>query len=238
MLLTSDHGEQLGDHGLMNKLGYFEESYKVPGIVRAPGLAGAHGSVVEAFTENIDFFPTICEALGIEIPAQCDGLPLTGFLEGRLPPWWRVGGGMGVRLAIPGPSRRRLRLAVGQAPGTGQPRRAPFRGRGLRPVRRRILASATTSAPTRPGGQRSRTRPASSLTHSRCSPGGRSTRTVKSRTSFSKTAASGVGQQGRSSHRRIDWADLGSRIVATLPVACRRAIVSTSLTKSEAGPAS
>jgi arylsulfatase A-like enzyme len=90
VLVTSDHGEQLGDHGLMSKLGYFEESYKVPGIVRAPGLAGAHGSVVEAFTENIDFFPTICEALGAEIPAQCDGLPLTSFLEGRPPPWWRA----------------------------------------------------------------------------------------------------------------------------------------------------
>jgi arylsulfatase A-like enzyme len=90
VLVTSDHGEQLGDHGLMNKLGFFEESYKVPGIVRAPGLPGAHGSVVEAFTENIDLFPTICEALGLEIPAQCDGLPLTAFLEGRRPPWWRT----------------------------------------------------------------------------------------------------------------------------------------------------
>jgi arylsulfatase A-like enzyme len=89
VLLTSDHGEQLGDHGLMNKLGYFEESYRVPGIVRAPGLSGTHGSVVHAFTENIDFFPTICEALGLEVPAQCDGLALTAFLEGRLPPWWR-----------------------------------------------------------------------------------------------------------------------------------------------------
>ena len=118
VLLTSDHGEQLGDHGLINKLGYFEESYQVPAIVRAPTLAGAHGSVVEAFTENIDFFPTICEALGIEIPAQCDGLPLTGFLEGRLPPMVARRGDMGVRLAIPRPSRRRLRLAVGPAPGT------------------------------------------------------------------------------------------------------------------------
>ena len=89
VLVTSDHGEQLGDHGLMNKLGYFEESYRVPGIVRAPGLRKAHGTVVNAFTENIDFFPTICEALGVAVPAQCDGLPLTPFLEGRLPPWWR-----------------------------------------------------------------------------------------------------------------------------------------------------
>ena len=90
ILLTSDHGEQLGDHGLKEKLGYFEESYRVPGIVRAPGLAGSRGTVVDSFTENIDFFPTICEALGIGVPAQCDGLPLTPFLEGRRPPWWRT----------------------------------------------------------------------------------------------------------------------------------------------------
>ncbi len=90
ILLTSDHGEQLGDHGLKEKLGYFEQSYRVPGIVRAPGPAGRRGTVVDSFTENIDFFPTICEALGIGVPAQCDGLPLTPFLEGRRPPWWRT----------------------------------------------------------------------------------------------------------------------------------------------------
>jgi arylsulfatase A-like enzyme len=89
VIVTSDHGEQLGDHGLMGKLGYFEESYRVPGIVRAPGLVEDHGTVVHAFTENVDLFPTICEALQLDIPAQCDGLPLTAFLQGRLPLWWR-----------------------------------------------------------------------------------------------------------------------------------------------------
>jgi len=89
VIVTSDHGEQLGDHGLLGKLGYFEESYRVPGIVRAPGLLSGHGSVVEAFTENVDLFPTICEAIGLEIPVQCDGLPLSAFLEGRAPEWWR-----------------------------------------------------------------------------------------------------------------------------------------------------
>ncbi len=89
VLLTSDHGDQLGDQGLMGKLGYFEESYRVPAIVRDPRHPGAHGTVVSSFTENVDFFPTICEVLGLEIPAQCDGLPLTPFLEGLPPPWWR-----------------------------------------------------------------------------------------------------------------------------------------------------
>ena len=87
IILTSDHGEQLGDHGLKEKLGYFEQSYRVPGIVRGPGVV--QGTAVESFTENIDFFPTICEALGIEVPAQCDGLPLTPLLKGGRPAWWR-----------------------------------------------------------------------------------------------------------------------------------------------------
>ena len=89
VLVTSDHGDQLGDHGLLGKLGYFEESYRVLGIVRDPRRPEAHGSVVERFTENVDLFPTLCEALGLAIPAQCDGLPLTPLLEGRPPPWWR-----------------------------------------------------------------------------------------------------------------------------------------------------
>jgi arylsulfatase A-like enzyme len=45
--------------------------------------------VVERFTENVDILPTLCEAMGIAVPAQCDGVPLTPFLEGGEPPWWR-----------------------------------------------------------------------------------------------------------------------------------------------------
>ncbi len=89
ILVTSDHGEQLGDHGLIQKSGYFEGSYHVLGIVRDPRERAAHGSVVERFTENVDVFPTLCDALGIETPTQCDGLPLTPFLRGESPPWWR-----------------------------------------------------------------------------------------------------------------------------------------------------
>lgn len=89
ILVTADHGEQLGDQGLVQKAGYFEASYHVLGIVRDPRLPQAHGSVVERFTENVDVLPTLCEAMGIAVPAQCDGLPLTPFLEGGDPPWWR-----------------------------------------------------------------------------------------------------------------------------------------------------
>jgi len=89
VVVAADHGEQLGDHGLLEKLGYFEESYHVPCIVRDPRHVGAHGRVVTAFTENVDVLPTICALVDAPIPAQVDGLPLTAFLEGSTPVWWR-----------------------------------------------------------------------------------------------------------------------------------------------------
>ena len=89
-MVTADHGEMLGDHGLQQKLGYWEESYAIPCIVRDPSRPDAHGTVVERFTENVDVMPTICDAIGLPVPAQCDGYPLTPFLAGEQPPWWRT----------------------------------------------------------------------------------------------------------------------------------------------------
>ena len=91
VIVTADHGEQLGDQGLLGKLAWFEESYHIIGIVRDPHHPDAHGTVVDAFTENVDLFPTICDFIGADVPVQCDGLPLTPFLCGTQPPWWRDG---------------------------------------------------------------------------------------------------------------------------------------------------
>ena len=90
ILVTSDHGEQLGDHGLIQKGGFFEGSYHIPCLVRDPRHPAAHGTVVERFTENVDILPTLCEAMGLPVPAQCDGAPLNPFLAGEVPPWWRA----------------------------------------------------------------------------------------------------------------------------------------------------
>jgi arylsulfatase A-like enzyme len=89
ILVTADHAEQLGDHALVQKAGYFEQSYHILGLIRDPRPGAARGVVVERFTENIDVFPTVCEAMGIEVPTQCDGAPLTPFIKGEDPPWWR-----------------------------------------------------------------------------------------------------------------------------------------------------
>jgi len=88
VIVTSDHAELLGDHGLRNKGGYFEQSQHIVGIVRDPQRK-ARGTAVVAFTENVDVFPTLCELLGVEIPLQCDGRSLVPFLDGTAPTEWR-----------------------------------------------------------------------------------------------------------------------------------------------------
>ena len=89
IIITSDHGEQLGDQGLQQKCGWFESSYHIQTTIRDPRHPQAHGTVVSEFTENVDIMPTLCEAIDQPVPAQCDGFPLTPFLLGEQPPHWR-----------------------------------------------------------------------------------------------------------------------------------------------------
>jgi len=92
IVFTCDHGEQLGDHYLLGKLGYFQESYRIPMIVRDPSPAcdGARGQIVDAFTETVDTMPTILEWLGGEIPRAVDGHSLLPFCRGETPDGWRT----------------------------------------------------------------------------------------------------------------------------------------------------
>ena len=92
IVFTSDHGEQAGDHHLLGKIGYFDESYRIPMIVRDPRAAAnaTRGTVVERFTETVDTMPTILEWLGLDIPRQCDGRSLMAFCQGSPPADWRT----------------------------------------------------------------------------------------------------------------------------------------------------
>jgi len=87
VVFTSDHGELMGDHWLLHKLGWFDSAYHVPLIVRDPRRAHTHGRVVEAFTEHVDVLPTVCELLGAGVPLQCDGRSLVPWLSGETPSW-------------------------------------------------------------------------------------------------------------------------------------------------------
>lgn len=87
ILFTADHGEQLGDHGLLGKLGWFDQSYHLPLVVAGPGVAP--GRRVDAFTEAVDLMPTLLDAVGLPVPRACDGMALTPWLRGEVPARWR-----------------------------------------------------------------------------------------------------------------------------------------------------
>jgi arylsulfatase A-like enzyme len=81
-----------GDHWLLEKLGYWDESYHVPLVVVDPSAEAdaGRGTVVGAVTESVDVLPTICEFIGAEVPLQADGWSLAPFLRGQSrPEHWR-----------------------------------------------------------------------------------------------------------------------------------------------------
>jgi arylsulfatase A-like enzyme len=89
IVFTSDHGEQMGDHWLYGKAGFFDQSYHIPLLIRAPD--GVPGGRCRAFTEHVDIMPTMLEWLGLGIPRQCDGRALQPFLAGvGTPADWRT----------------------------------------------------------------------------------------------------------------------------------------------------
>lgn len=89
VVFTSDHGEQMGDHWLYGKAGFFDQSYHIPMIVRLPN--GAKKGRIGAFTEHVDVMPTLLEWLDLDAPRQCDGHSLMPFLRGSpTPREWRT----------------------------------------------------------------------------------------------------------------------------------------------------
>ncbi|MBE9603410.1 alkaline phosphatase family protein [Acetobacteraceae bacterium H6797] len=90
VIFTSDHGEQLGDHHLLGKIGYFDESFRIPLIVKDPTApASLRGRVATDFTESVDVMPTILDWLGGEVPRACDGRSVVPLVHGDKPADWR-----------------------------------------------------------------------------------------------------------------------------------------------------
>ncbi|MBA3505298.1 MAG: alkaline phosphatase family protein [Betaproteobacteria bacterium] len=91
IVVTSDHGEMLGDHWMLGKEGFFDEAFHVPLIVREPSVdAGAgRGRICTEFTEAVDLMPTMLDWIGVSKPRQCDGRSLLDICHGRTVPDWR-----------------------------------------------------------------------------------------------------------------------------------------------------
>jgi arylsulfatase A-like enzyme/Flp pilus assembly protein TadD len=81
VVFTGDHGESLGQHGEKTH-GYFayNSSTWIPLIIALPHTAQDR---VEYYVSHIDIFPTICDALGIEMPSFLQGASLLPVLKGK-----------------------------------------------------------------------------------------------------------------------------------------------------------
>jgi len=83
VVFTSDHGTQLGTHGIhpWEKRHPFEDSMKVPLIMRFPDVL--HGGIRrDTLTAPVDFFPSLCSLFGIPIPRSVEGYDLSEAWKG------------------------------------------------------------------------------------------------------------------------------------------------------------
>jgi arylsulfatase A-like enzyme len=88
IIYASDQGFYLGEHGWFDKRFMYEESLRMPFIIRYPELIKP-GTVVNDVISNIDIAPTILELAGIDIPKDTQGRSFMKNLEGQTPIDWR-----------------------------------------------------------------------------------------------------------------------------------------------------
>ncbi len=92
IVVTSDHGDYLGDHWMGEKELFHEVSVRVPLIVVDPraGADATRGTACDALVEAIDLVPTFLEATGAPpAPHRLEGRSILPLLEGRTPEDWR-----------------------------------------------------------------------------------------------------------------------------------------------------
>jgi arylsulfatase A-like enzyme len=82
VIYTSDHGEMMGSHGRMQKQVPFEESCRVPFMIRHPG-ATQKGGKSDALFAAVDVYPTLCGLAGIPVPSHCVGRDHSPIMRGE-----------------------------------------------------------------------------------------------------------------------------------------------------------
>lgn len=88
VILWGDHGWHLGEHGNWQKQSLFEESARVPLIIRAPGAKG-NGRSSSRIVESLDVYPTVAEFCGVKPPKNLAGKSLLPLLKNPAKSWDR-----------------------------------------------------------------------------------------------------------------------------------------------------
>jgi arylsulfatase A-like enzyme len=90
VIYTSDQGFFLGDHGMFDKRLMYEESLRMPFLIRYPGVIKAK-TVNEDIVRNVDFAPTFLDFAGVKVPSEMQGRSFRPNLEGKTPKHWQTG---------------------------------------------------------------------------------------------------------------------------------------------------
>ena len=88
VIYTSDQGFYLGEHGWFDKRFIYNESFKIPLLIRWPNQITA-GTTNDEMVQNLDFAQTFLEAAQIEIPEDMQGESLISLLKGDTSQWDR-----------------------------------------------------------------------------------------------------------------------------------------------------
>jgi choline-sulfatase len=104
VVFTSDHGDNLGSHGLVQKGTPNEESLRIPLLVRWPALAGSAGrTITRQVAGLVDVMPTLLELVGGRAPEHVHGRSLAPLVRGEGEAleedyaFFETGGGTGIR---------------------------------------------------------------------------------------------------------------------------------------------
>ncbi len=81
VFFTADHGIAVGRHGLTGKQNLYEHTWRVPFLVRGPGIKAE--SEVSGFIYLLDVVATMCDLAGIETPEGMEGVSFRPVLEGK-----------------------------------------------------------------------------------------------------------------------------------------------------------
>lgn len=88
VIYTADQGHFLGEHGFFSKRFMYDESMRMPLIIRYPEKVKS-GTKNDDLVCNIDFAPTLIDLAGVEVPEEMQGESLKPLLAGNTPVNWR-----------------------------------------------------------------------------------------------------------------------------------------------------
>ena len=86
VIYSSDQGFFLGEHGWYDKRWMFEESFRMPFVMRWPGVVSPNSKRQELI-QNIDYAPTFLDIAGLETPAEVQGNSLVPLCKNQDQDW-------------------------------------------------------------------------------------------------------------------------------------------------------